>query len=273
MCQLCTALRDGSPGASSRPPLASIPGGLEEESCDCGAFATAEVSTVAPLWTHAPAAVPAAAPAPEAAEALAELTQATLAEATLLDRRHPAAAAEDDRKRQRTQLTAAEKEGEIMRWAAERQQALSRTVRGVMLYGRALRVLARLEGVDEEEIEAVVGQKFEYVVSCQIYNQLRASNEPLARWKAQCIDALRHEFAQNLRVAFVDRTRDAGSKADEYASVLLGVDPISGEEQVLFKVKLPGDPIIGEGKPENQNHAIIFAHGEYLQTLDMNQDN
>jgi callose synthase len=38
-------------------------------------------------------------------------------------------------------------------------------------------------------------------------------------------------------------------------------------------VRLPGNPILGEGKPENQNHAIIFAHGEYLQTLDMNQDN
>ena len=44
-----------------------------------------------------------------------------------------------------------------------------------MLYARALRVLARLEGVPEEEVEAVVGQKFEYVVSCQIYNKLRSS--------------------------------------------------------------------------------------------------
>nr|GFB26417.1 callose synthase 5 [Tanacetum cinerariifolium] len=30
---------------------------------------------------------------------------------------------------------------------------------------------------------------------------------------------------------------------------------------------------IGEGKPENQNHAIIFTRGEALQTIDMNQDN
>lgn len=29
--------------------------------------------------------------------------------------------------------------------------------------------------------------------------------------------------------------------------------------------------IIGEGKPENQNHAVIFCHGEALQTIDMNQ--
>ncbi|KAL3754837.1 hypothetical protein ACJRO7_002003 [Eucalyptus globulus] len=30
---------------------------------------------------------------------------------------------------------------------------------------------------------------------------------------------------------------------------------------------------IGGGKPENQNHAIIFTRGEALQTIDMNQDN
>ena len=31
--------------------------------------------------------------------------------------------------------------------------------------------------------------------------------------------------------------------------------------------------IVGEGKPENQNHASIFVFGEALQTIDMNQDN
>ena len=29
--------------------------------------------------------------------------------------------------------------------------------------------------------------------------------------------------------------------------------------------------MIGEGKPENQNHAIIFCFGECLQSIDMNQ--
>lgn len=41
----------------------------------------------------------------------------------------------------------------------------------------------------------------------------------------------------------------------------------------IYRVKLPGNPIVGEGKPENQNHAIIFTRGEYLQTVDMNQEN
>lgn len=41
--------------------------------------------------------------------------------------------------------------------------------------------------------------------------------------------------------------------------------------QEVYRVKLPGPPNIGEGKPENQNHAIIFTRGEALQTIDMNQ--
>lgn len=32
-----------------------------------------------------------------------------------------------------------------------------------------------------------------------------------------------------------------------------------------------GNPVLGEGKPENQNHAIIFTRGELIQAIDMNQ--
>ena len=47
---------------------------------------------------------------------------------------------------------------------------------------------------------------------------------------------------------------------------------------LIMNASIPGrysgrGVIVGEGKPENQNHAIIFAHGEALQTIDMNQDN
>ena len=42
-------------------------------------------------------------------------------------------------------------------------------------------------------------------------------------------------------------------------------------------MRLPANPeskrgvVLGEGKPENQNHAIIFCHNEALQSIDMNQ--
>ena len=47
--------------------------------------------------------------------------------------------------------------------------------------------------------------------------------------------------------------------------------------QELYRVRLPFSPdasrgvVVGEGKPENQNHSVIFVFGEALQTIDMNQ--
>lgn len=42
--------------------------------------------------------------------------------------------------------------------------------------------------------------------------------------------------------------------------------------QEVYRVKLPGNPVVGEGKPENQNHALIFTRGEHVQAIDMNQE-
>jgi callose synthase len=48
------------------------------------------------------------------------------------------------------------------------------------------------------------------------------------------------------------------------------IDFVSSLKEI-FRIKLPGPAKLGEGKPENQNHAIIFTRGEALQTIDMNQ--
>ena len=184
-------------------------------------------------------------------------------------------------------------DAELQRWASDRAQVLSRTVRGVMLYADALRIQARLEGLTAEQVDSLVAEKFQMVVSCQVYGSLRESKQSDMKWKAKCIDELRHRFPTHLKLAYIQGQEDHdGNGAQDWArrksamagggkqaavynyySILLGVDPSTHEEQVLYKVKLPGNPIIGEGKPENQNHAVIFTRGECLQTLDMNQDN
>lgn len=41
--------------------------------------------------------------------------------------------------------------------------------------------------------------------------------------------------------------------------------------QEIYSIKLPGNPKLGEGKPENQNHAVVFTRGNAVQTIDMNQ--
>jgi hypothetical protein len=35
--------------------------------------------------------------------------------------------------------------------------------------------------------------------------------------------------------------------------------------QEIYRIRLPGNVLIGEGKPENQNHAMIFTRGEMLE--------
>ena len=69
------------------------------------------------------------------------------------------------------------------------------------------RVLARLEGVPETAVEALVAAKFEYVVACQKFSDFKASKKEEDKWKARSIDELRHTFPANLRVAYVELTR------------------------------------------------------------------
>lgn len=92
--------------------------------------------------------------------------------------------------------------------------------------------------------------------------------------------ALASSYCSNeaLRVAYVDEVEldrlDSenarwGPPSKAYYSVL--VKASQGEEQEVYRIRLPGNPKLGEGKPENQNHAIIFTRGDALQAIDMNQ--
>ena len=115
------------------------------------------------------------------------------------------------------------------------------------------------------------------MITCQIYGKLKygatspnpTESEMKEKEKAAHIDDLRRAFHQNLRVAYVG-VGDAGGggggalgKQQMFYSVPSRVEADGVTDKVLYKVKLPGNPILGEGKPENQNHAIIFTCGEH----------
>ncbi|XP_078163571.1 callose synthase 3-like [Carex rostrata] len=198
-----------------------------------------------------------------------------------------------------------ELEEELRLWASHRGQTLSRTVRGMMYYRKALELQAFLDMAEDDDLlegykaaklmseeqseperllwrqcQAIADMKFTYVVSCQEYGLHKRSGDP----RAQDILKLMTNYPA-LRVAYLDEIEEpsedkkiekvfysvlvkaAISKADSSDGVVQNVD------QVIYRIKLPGPAIIGEGKPENQNHAIIFTRGESLQTIDMNQDN
>ncbi len=151
-------------------------------------------------------------------------------------------------------------------WASIRAQTLFRTVSGMMYYEKALRLLANLERLDDDTTNDLMGEKFGYIVSCQVYGNQKKNQDP----KAEDIEDLMHRFP-HLRIAFIDTIRLNRTGASVYYSCLVKSDGHGGIEEV-YRVRLPGNPVIGEGKPENQNHAMIFTRGEFVQTIDMNQE-
>ncbi|TVU12311.1 hypothetical protein EJB05_45949, partial [Eragrostis curvula] len=182
---------------------------------------------------------------------------------------------------------------QLRHWASLRGQTLCRTVRGMMYYRRALKLQAFLDMASESEIlegykavadpaeeekksqrslssqlEAIADMKFTYVATCQIYGNQKQSGDR----RATDILNLMVNYP-GLRVAYIDEVeeRDGDKVQKVFYSVL--VKALDNHDQEIYRIKLPGPAKVGEGKPENQNHAIIFTRGEALQTIDMNQDN
>ncbi|KAL5762824.1 hypothetical protein ACOSP7_019088 [Xanthoceras sorbifolium] len=208
------------------------------------------------------------------------------------------------------ELRANEKlEEELRLWASYRGQTLTKTVRGMMYYRKALELQAFLDMANDEELmkgykaaelnreeqsrserslwtqcQAVADMKFTYVVSCQKYGIHKRSGDT----RAKDILKLMTTYS-SLRVAYIDEVEETSKDKlrkpvqKAYYSALVKAaaptksidssEPVQSLDQVIYRIKLPGPAILGEGKPENQNHAIIFTRGEGLQTIDMNQDN
>ncbi|KAL0353954.1 UNVERIFIED_CONTAM: Callose synthase 7 [Sesamum angustifolium] len=179
-------------------------------------------------------------------------------------------------------------------WVSYRGQTLARTVRGMMYYRETLELQCFLDFADDnaifggyraidinhrdyrtlkEQAQALADLKFTYVVSCQLYGAQKKSSD--AQDRSCYVNILNLMLTYpSLRVAYIDeREETVNGKAEKvYYSVLVKGGEKLDEE--IYRIKLPGRPTeIGEGKPENQNHAIIFTRGEALQTIDMNQDN
>ncbi|XP_050252355.1 callose synthase 1-like isoform X2 [Quercus robur] len=204
-----------------------------------------------------------------------------------------------------------ELEDELRLWASYRGQTLARTVRGMMYYRKALELQAFLDIANDEDLmkgykaaeldgeenskgerslraqcQAIADLKFTYVVSCHMYGTDKRSGHPRAKDILNLMT--RHP---SVRVAYIDEVEEPvyskkGAKIGVqkvYYSTLAKAapptkafgssEPVQNLDQVIYRIKLPGSVRCGEGKPENQNHAIIFTRGEGLQTIDMNQDN
>ncbi|GJE95140.1 glycosyltransferase family 48 protein [Phanerochaete sordida] len=166
-------------------------------------------------------------------------------------------------------------------WASLRSQTLYRTVSGMMNYSKAIKLLYRVENPQivqrfagntdrlERELERMARRKFKFTVSMQRYAKFNKEEHENAEFLLRAYP--------DLQIAYLDE--EPGSRAGEARlfSILIDghseIDPDTGKRKPKFKVELPGNPILGDGKSDNQNHAIIFYRGEYLQLIDANQDN
>lgn len=137
---------------------------------------------------------------------------------------------------------------ETRQWASIRAQSLNRTVSGMMYFEKALRLLANLERLDDGTTNDLVGEKFGYIVSCQVYGQMKRDQDS----KADDIDNLMHRYPL-LRIAYIDSVRLNRTGEMAFYSCLVKSNG-EGKIQEIYRVRLPGNPILGEGKPENQNH-------------------
>ncbi|KAH3674683.1 hypothetical protein WICMUC_003099 [Wickerhamomyces mucosus] len=167
-------------------------------------------------------------------------------------------------------------------WASLRTQTLYRTASGFQNYVRALKLLYRIEnpaivqfyydnpeGLDVD-LEAMAHRKFKLVIAMQRYTKFNIAER-------EDTDLLLTAYP-DIKIAYLEEETDQlhpdGPKIF-YSCLIDGFSErnAEGERIPRYRVRLSGNPILGDGKSDNQNHALIFYRGEYIQVIDANQDN
>ncbi|KAK6197913.1 1,3-beta-glucan synthase component [Scheffersomyces amazonensis] len=162
-------------------------------------------------------------------------------------------------------------------WASLRSQTLYRTISGFMNYSRAIKLMFDIETPDftfndetnKLEAAAIMAlRKFRIVVSMQRLKYFSSEEK-------ENVELLLRAYPE-LQICYLDEEINENSDKKIYYSVLIdGTCAIleDGSRKPKYKIELSGNPILGDGKSDNQNHAVIFTRGEYIQLVDANQDN
>lgn len=155
---------------------------------------------------------------------------------------------------------------EIQMWASFRFQPLGRTIRGIMSYVDVLKYLCQLHypGKDEQFIDKKVKEIFQCVIGYQTFNSL-PENDTRRIWLEKFM-----RMYPFLEVAYLDKKQV--DEKTEWFSVLISYDREQKKIVERSRIRLPGKPIVGEGKPCNQNNILRHVRGEKVQFLDANQD-
>ena len=166
-------------------------------------------------------------------------------------------------------------------WASLRSQTLYRTISGFMNYSRAIKLLYRVENPEvvqmfggnsdklERELERMARRKFKIVVSMQRYAKFNKEERENTEFLLRAYP--------DLQIAYLDEEPplNEGEEPRLYSALIDGHSELmdNGMRRPKFRIQLSGNPILGDGKSDNQNHSLIFYRGEYIQLIDANQDN
>lgn len=166
-------------------------------------------------------------------------------------------------------------------WASLRFQTLYRTISGFMNYSRAIKLLYRVENPEvvqmfggnsdklERELERMARRKFKLCVSMQRYAKFKKEEMENAEFLLRAYP--------DLQIAYLDEEPPLteGEEPRLYSALIDGHSELmeSGLRRPKFRIQLSGNPVLGDGKSDNQNHSLIFYRGEYIQLIDANQDN
>ncbi|ODV65391.1 hypothetical protein HYPBUDRAFT_153727 [Hyphopichia burtonii NRRL Y-1933] len=166
-------------------------------------------------------------------------------------------------------------------WASLRSQTLYRTVSGFMNYARAIKLLYRVEnpelvqyfGGDPEglelALEKMARRKFKFIVAMQRLAKFKDDEMENAEFLLRAYP--------DLQIAYLDEEPPLNEEEEPrvYSALIDGHCEMleNGRRRPKFRIQLSGNPILGDGKSDNQNHSIIFHRGEYIQLVDANQDN
>ncbi|ODV98397.1 hypothetical protein PACTADRAFT_36871 [Pachysolen tannophilus NRRL Y-2460] len=164
-------------------------------------------------------------------------------------------------------------------WASLRSQTLYRTISGFMNYSRAIKLLFDVENPNLKDFDnsehkklesasIMALRKFRIIVSMQRLNEFFTAEQEdkdfiLRAYPELQISYLEEEIIQETgEVNFYSCLIDGSCEITE-----------NGQRKPKYRIKLSGNPILGDGKSDNQNHSVIFCRGEYIQLIDANQDN
>ncbi|EGW34545.1 glucan synthase [Spathaspora passalidarum NRRL Y-27907] len=161
-------------------------------------------------------------------------------------------------------------------WASLRSQTLYRTISGFMNYSRAIKLLFDVENPDgfdseQEKLEqasVMAHRKFRIITSMQRLKYFSPEEKENTEFLLRAYP--------ELQICYLDEVVDDVTGEIVYYSALVdGSCAIlaNGEREPKYRIKLSGNPILGDGKSDNQNHSLIFCRGEYIQLVDANQDN